>query len=192
MSLWISVSVAGIKLISLGGGAGGKRNGSGESDGKNLVRMRSILSLKKSRNVLARDGASGDSGSEFEGFRWRIVLRVFQSVRGIVGWFGYKIGQKWGFGFGNEGSDWVALSSEIHAVKGRLPATPTSLKSTTFTLGLENFGINPWCVGSLDNSLDLIGAWMSRMDLRVEESWSARSYNISYIWNLFLCSLIRD
>ena len=54
--------MAGIKLISLGGGAGGKRNGSGESDGKNLVRMRSILSLKKSRNVLARDGASGDSG----------------------------------------------------------------------------------------------------------------------------------
>ena len=28
--------MAGIKLISLGGGAGGKRNGSGESDGKNL------------------------------------------------------------------------------------------------------------------------------------------------------------
>ena len=61
--------MAGIKLISLGGGAGGKRNGSGESDGKNLVRMRSILSLKKSRNVLARDDASGDSGSEFEGLR---------------------------------------------------------------------------------------------------------------------------
>ena len=34
-----------------------------------LVRMHSILSLKKSRNVLARDDASGDSGSEFEGFR---------------------------------------------------------------------------------------------------------------------------
>ena len=49
--------------------AGGERNGSGESDGTNLVRMRSILSLKKSRNVLARDDASGDSGSEFEGFR---------------------------------------------------------------------------------------------------------------------------
>ena len=44
------------------------------------------------------------------------------------------------------------MSSEFHAVKGRLPATPTSLKSTMFTLGLENFGINPWCVGSLDNS----------------------------------------
>ena len=76
----------------------------------------------------------------------------FPECARIVGWFGYKIGQKWGFGFGNEGSDWVALSSEFHAVKGRLPATPTSLKSTTFTLGLENFGINPWCVGSLDNS----------------------------------------
>ena len=39
--------MAGIKLISLGGGAGGKRNGSGESDGKNLVRMRSILSTMR-------------------------------------------------------------------------------------------------------------------------------------------------
>ena len=53
-----------------------KKKGSGEWDGKNLVRMRSILSLKKSRNVLAREDVSGDSGSEFEGFRWRIVFRV--------------------------------------------------------------------------------------------------------------------
>ena len=36
-------------------------------------------------------------------------------------------------------------------MKGRLPATPTSLKSTAFPLGLENFGVNPWSVGSLDN-----------------------------------------
>ena len=43
------------------------------------------------------------------------------------------------------------MSSEFHAVKGRLPATPTSLKSTAFPLGLENFGVNPWSVGSLDN-----------------------------------------
>ena len=28
---------------------------------------------------------------------------------------------------------------------------PTSLKSTAFPLGLENFRINPWSVGSLDN-----------------------------------------
>ena len=53
-----------IKLISFGGGADRKRNGSGESDGKNLVRKRSSLSSKKS--VLAMEDASGDSGSEFE------------------------------------------------------------------------------------------------------------------------------
>ena len=44
------------------------------------------------------------------------------------------------------------MCPEFHAINWRLPATPTSLKTTTFTLGLENFGINPWCVGSLDNS----------------------------------------
>ena len=43
-----------------------EKKGSGESDGKNLVRLRSILSSKKS--VLARKDASGDSGSEFEEF----------------------------------------------------------------------------------------------------------------------------
>ena len=42
------------------------------------------------------------------------------------------------------------MGSEFFAVKGRLPATPTSLKSTAFPLGLENFEINPWSVGSLD------------------------------------------
>ena len=51
-----------------GGGAGGERNGSGESDGKNLVRMRSILSLKKSRNVLARDDACSET--KFLVFDW--------------------------------------------------------------------------------------------------------------------------
>ena len=61
--------VAGIKLVIFGGGADGERNGSGESYFKILVRRRSILFLKKSRNLLARDDASGDSGSEFEGFR---------------------------------------------------------------------------------------------------------------------------
>ena len=55
-----------------------------------------------------------------EGFRWRIVLRGFQSVCARNGrWFSYKIGQKWGFGFWNEGSDWVPLGWVFHAVKGR-------------------------------------------------------------------------
>ena len=58
-----------MKLVIFGGGEGGERNGSGESDGTNLVRMRSNLSLKKSRNVLTRDDASGDSGSAFEDSR---------------------------------------------------------------------------------------------------------------------------
>ena len=33
--------------------------------------------------MFAREDASGDSGIEFEGFRWRIVFRVFQSVQGL-------------------------------------------------------------------------------------------------------------
>ena len=51
ISLQNSVRVAEIKLISFGGGAG-------EWDGKNLVRKLKILSLKRSRNVLAREEAS--------------------------------------------------------------------------------------------------------------------------------------
>ena len=47
MSLWISVRVAGIKLVIFGGGAGGERNGSGESDGTNLVRMRALMGYTK-------------------------------------------------------------------------------------------------------------------------------------------------
>ena len=78
-------------------------------------------------------------------------VQGFPECTRIGGWFGYQIGQKWGFRFGNEGSDWITLGSEFFAVKGRLPATPTSLKSTAFPLGLENFGVNPWSVGSLDN-----------------------------------------
>ena len=59
------------KIDQLGRRGRWTRNGSGESYGKNLVRMRSHLSWKKSKNVLqlTRDDASGDSGSEFEGFR---------------------------------------------------------------------------------------------------------------------------
>ena len=60
--------VAGIIMVIFGVVSGRERNGSGESDGTNLVRMRSILFLKKSRNVLASDDESGDSGSEFGGF----------------------------------------------------------------------------------------------------------------------------
>ena len=53
MRLRISEKVVGSKLDKFGGGTIGKRKGSGESDGKNLERMRSILSLKNWRNELA-------------------------------------------------------------------------------------------------------------------------------------------
>ena len=51
--------VAGIKLISLGGGTGGKRKST--SDGENLVRVHFVF--EETRNVLARDDASGDSAN---------------------------------------------------------------------------------------------------------------------------------
>ena len=66
MRLRISEKVVGLKLDKFGGGMIGKRKGSGESDGENLERMRSILSLKNWRNELASDCVSGVSG----GMNW--------------------------------------------------------------------------------------------------------------------------
>ena len=83
MRLRISEKVVGSKLDKFGGGIVGKRKGSGESDGENLERMRSILSLKNWRNELASDCVSGVSGDELDGLRWRIEFKVFQSVRGL-------------------------------------------------------------------------------------------------------------
>ena len=40
---------------------------------------------------------------------------------------------------------------DFFSVKWRLSATPTLLKSSALQLGLENSGIYPWSVGSLDN-----------------------------------------
>ena len=70
MRLRISYSYIGwIDLDRFGGGMIGKRKGSGESDWENLIRMRSILSLKNWRNELAsiglRDCVSGDELETF-------------------------------------------------------------------------------------------------------------------------------
>ena len=67
MRLRISEKVVGSKLDKFGGGTIGKRKGSEESDGENLERMRSILSLKNWRNELASDSVSGVSGDELDG-----------------------------------------------------------------------------------------------------------------------------
>ena len=83
MRLRISMKVVGLKLDEFGGGMIGKRKGPGESDGENLERMRSILSLKIGGMNLASDCVSGVSGDDLEGLRWRIEFKVYQSVRGL-------------------------------------------------------------------------------------------------------------
>ena len=86
---------------------------------------------------------------------WRILMK--NCVEGspecamIGGWFSYKIGQIWGFGFGNEGS---ALGSEFNAVNRQRETSSDAIIAQVdwvLALGLENFEINPWHVGSNDN-----------------------------------------
>ena len=73
MRLRISEKVVGLKLDKFGGGIIGKRKGSGESEGENLERMRSILSLKNWRNELASDCVSGVS-DELDGFKLNLMF----------------------------------------------------------------------------------------------------------------------
>ena len=80
----ISETDAGWKLKSFGGGVGGSSNGSGEAGMVNLARIRSILSVKNSRNALARVSVLGWSGREFVAVRCKIELRVFQSEWGLA------------------------------------------------------------------------------------------------------------
>ena len=55
MRLRIPEKVVGLKLDRFGGEMIKNRKRSGESDGENLEKMRSILSLKNWRNELASD-----------------------------------------------------------------------------------------------------------------------------------------
>ena len=57
--------------------------GSGSVVGENLILMRSILSLKKSRNAFAEELVSGLFGSASGGFRWSIEFNVFHRDRGL-------------------------------------------------------------------------------------------------------------
>ena len=79
----ISSSVAGLKVCKVGGGEIGLVKGSGSVVGENLILMRSILSLKKSRNAFAREVVSGLFGSASGGFRWSIEFNVFHRDRGL-------------------------------------------------------------------------------------------------------------
>ena len=80
------------------------------------------------------------------------VFRVFQSVRGLVDDSVTRLDK-------NED---LALEmrdlTELHCARNFLRSKGdfqrrqhASLKSTAFPLGLENFGVNPWSMGSLDN-----------------------------------------
>ena len=87
--------------------------------------------------------------------KYRIVLRVFQSVRGFADDSVRRLDKNEDLAL--EMRDLTELHWARNFMRSRgLPATPTSLKSTTFplTLGLENFGINPWCVGSSFAAMD--------------------------------------
>ena len=82
MRLRISEKVVGSKLDKFGGGTIGKRKGSVESDGENLERMRSILSLKNWRNELASDCVSGVSGMNWMGCGGELNLKFSKVCEG--------------------------------------------------------------------------------------------------------------
>ena len=175
MRLRISEKVVGSKLDKFGGGTIGKRKGSGESDGENLERMRSILSLKNWRNELASDSVSGVSGDELDGLRWRIEFKVFQSVRGLeddsVTRFVRKLDLAleirdltklhWALNFLRSKGDFQQRHDRSSRLLSRLAARISGLIHGVWGLRTTIF--------------DLSGAWMSSMELRVEESCSDRS-----------------
>ena len=76
-------SVVGLRFRKVGGGEAGLVKGLGSVVGENLILMRSILSLKKSRNAFAREMVSGLFGSASSGFRCSIEFSVFHRDRGL-------------------------------------------------------------------------------------------------------------
>ena len=103
------------------------------------------------------------------------MLRVFQSVRGLADDSVTRLDKNEDLALEMRDLTELHWGSEFHVVKGRLPATPTSLKSTAFPLGLENFGINPWSVGSLNNCFDLNWGMDSLIDSLILQSIHAFS-----------------
>ena len=173
MRLRISEKVVGLKLDKFGGGMIGKRKGSGESDGENLERMRSILSLKNWRNELASDCVSGVSGEDLDGLRWRIEFKVFQSVQGLEDDSVTRFVRnsdlaleirdltklQWALNFLRSKGDFQRRHDRSSRLLSRLAARISGLIHGVWGLRTTVF--------------DLSGAWS--MELRVEESCSDRS-----------------
>ena len=61
--------MAGIKSPIFGGGAGGQRNGSGEYRWYKFGADAFTFVFEKIKECDGKDDASGDSGSDFEGFQ---------------------------------------------------------------------------------------------------------------------------
>ena len=175
MRLRISEKVVGLKLDKFGGGIIGKRNGSGESDGENLERMRSILSLKNWRNELASDCVSGVSGDELDGLWWRIEFKVFQSVRGLEDDSVTRFVRKLDLAL--EIRDLTKLHWALNFLrsKGDFQRRHDRSSRLLSSLATRISGLIHGVWGLRTTIFDLSGAWMSSMELRVEESCSDRS-----------------
>ena len=175
MRLRISEKVVGSKLDKFGGGVIGKRKGSGESDGENLERMRSILSLKNWRNELASDCVSGVSGDELDGLRWRIEFKVFQSVRGLEDDSVTRFVRKLDLAFEIRDLTKLHLALNFLRSKGDFQRRHDRSSRLLSRLAARISGLIHGVWGLRTTIFDLSGAWMSSMELRVEESCSDRS-----------------
>ena len=175
MRLRISKKVVGLKLDKFGGGMIGKRIGSGESDGENLERMRSIFSLKNWRNELASDCVSGVSGDELERLRWRIEFRVFQSVRRLEEDSVTRFVRKLDLAF--EIRDLTKLHWALNFLRSKGDFQRRHDRSSRLLSGLATriSGLIHGVWGLRTTVFDSSGAWMSCMEFRVEESCSDRS-----------------
>ena len=96
------------------------------------------------------------------------MLRIFQSVRGLADDSVTRLDKNEDLALEMRDLTELHWGSEFHAVKWRLPATPTSLKSTTFSLGLENFGINPKTIETYSLNRNLLRG----IELRGIETYS--------------------
>ena len=184
MRLLIYEKVVGLKLDKFWGMIG-KRKGSGESDGENLERMRSILSLKKLEEwLLASDCVSGVSGDELDGLRWRIEFKDFQSVRGLVDDSVTRFVRKLDLAF--EIRDLTKLHWALNFLpsKGDFQRRHDRSNRLLSRSATRISGLIHGVWGLRSTIFDLSGAWKSSMELRVEESCSDRSEELEagYVW----------
>ena len=174
MRLRISEKVVGSKLDKFGGGTIGKRKDQGnrmEKFGTNAFN----LITKNWRNELASDSVSGVSGDELDGLRWRIEFKVFQSVRGLEDDSVTRFVRKLDLAL--EIRDLTKLHWALNFLRSKGDFQRRHDRSSRLLshLAARISGLIHGVWGLRTTIFDLSGAWMSRMELRVEESCSDRS-----------------